>query len=37
MVCPTLTLSTGCCVPDGSWFSTELILLLICVIALLAS
>jgi hypothetical protein len=37
MVCPILTVSTGCCVPVGSWLSTELILVLISVSALSAS
>ena len=37
MVWPTRTVSVGCCVPVGSWLSTELILVLISVSALSAS
>ena len=33
MVWPTLTVMTGCKVPVGSWFSTELTLMLISAAA----
>ncbi len=37
IVWPTFTVRIGCCVPEGSRFSTELTLVLISVSALLES
>ncbi len=37
MVSPTATEITGCCEPDGNWFSTELTLVAISVCALSGS
>ena len=34
MVCPALTVMTGCKVPVGSWFSTDWTLMLISAAAL---